>query len=528
MTKPSGKPDGEAGGRGATSGATTPVWFDGAPELRARPLAEDTEADVCVVGAGIAGMTTAYLLAKEGLRVVVLDDGPVGSGETGRTTAHFVTALDDRYYELERLHGEDGARLVAESHSKAIDLVEGIVAGERIACGWERLDGYLFVPPGERSDLLDDELEAANRAGLDVRRVPRAPLTGFETGHALLFPRQAQLHPMRYLAGLHRAIEAAGGRVCSGAHVTEVHGSDPAGVVTAAGPGVRARSIVIATNSPVIPGFVLHAKQTAHRTYVIALRVPRGSVERALFWDTSERRGDPDPYHYVRLHSAEGDAGDLLISGGEDHKTGQADDATARFARIERWTRERFPSAGEVVRRWSGQVLEPADSLAFLGRHPGSPDRVYVITGDSGNGMTHCTIGAAIVTDLIQDRKNPWSKLYDPSRVTLRSMGTVLKEGLDVAVRSAQAFAPGEVGSEDEVPNGGGAVVRHGVEQVAVYRDERGAFHRFSAVCPHLGCIVQWNGLEKSWDCPCHGSRFDRMGKVTNGPAIADLEPRKG
>jgi glycine/D-amino acid oxidase-like deaminating enzyme/nitrite reductase/ring-hydroxylating ferredoxin subunit len=511
-------------GRGATSGETASVWMEDEAPLKGTALERDATADVCVVGAGISGMTTAYLLAKEGRSVVVLDDGPIGGGETGRTTAHIVNALDDRYYDLERTHGEKDTRLVAESHSAAIDRIEAIVSRERIDCDFERLDGYLFVPPGESKEILDRELQACHRAGLkDVQKVARAPLDRFDTGAALRFPNQGQFHPLRYLAGLAKAITAAGGKIHTGAHVTEVEESRPARVVTGKGPVVTAAAVVVATNTPVINRVAIHTKQAPYRTYAVALRLPAGAVTRALYWDTSEERGEPDPYHYVRVHSARGH--DVLVSGGEDHKTGQADDHEARFRRIEEWTRARFPAAGEAMNRWSGQVLEPVDSLGFLGRNPGSEDHVYVITGDSGNGMTHGTIGGMLLTDLIQGRTNRWAKIYDPARVSLKATATFLKENLNVAGRYGELVTPGEVDDEKEVPKGGGAILRDGLKKVAVYRDDKGALHRFTAICPHLGCVVHWNGGEKSWDCPCHGSRFDRMGKVVNGPANVDLAP---
>ena len=518
VTRPGREPD--------SSGKTTSVWLETTPRIETGPLRADARADVCVVGAGIAGMTTAYLLAREGRTVVVLDDGPVGGGETGRTTAHLVSFVDDGFERLEGLHGEEGARLVARSHAAAVDRIEEVVAREAIPCGFERLDGWLFLRPGDRVETLDRELEAARRAGLPVTKERRAPFESYDTGPAIRAPRQAQFHPLRYLAGLGRAIQAAGGRVHTGSHVTEVDESRPARVVTAAGPVVSCDAVVVATNTPVINRVAIHTKQAAYRTYVVGIEVPPDRAPRGLFWDTSEERGDPDPYHYLRVHAEPGGPA-VLISGGEDHKTGQEGDepAAARFARLEAWTRERVPAAGRVVARWSGQVLEPVDSLAFLGRNPGSEDHVYVITGDSGNGMTHGTIGAILVTDLIQGRENPWATLYDPSRKSLRAAKRFLAENVDVAGRFGEWVTAGDVADEEAVPPGGGAIVRRGLAKVAVHRDDEGRLHRLSAVCPHLGCVVHWNGLERTWDCPCHGSRFDATGRVVNGPANRGLSP---
>jgi glycine/D-amino acid oxidase-like deaminating enzyme/nitrite reductase/ring-hydroxylating ferredoxin subunit len=504
------------------SGQSVSVWMATA-EMPSEPaLAEDTRADVCVVGAGIAGMTTAYLLAREGKSVVVIDDGPVGGGMTGRTTAHLVNALDDRYFELERLHGGRGSRLAAESHTAAINRVEAIVKEEWIDCDFERLDGYLFVPPGDAKKILDDELEAAHRAGLtSIEKVERAPLADYDTGPALRFPRQAQFHPLKYLAGLARAVKRDGGRIYTGTHAGKIEGGRPARVETGGGALITADSVVVATNTPVNDRFAIHTKQAAYLTYVIGARVPSGSVTKALYWDT------PDPYHYVRLQTVgEGrDAYDLLISGGEDHKSGQADDAGRRFAALERWTRTRFPVIEGVEYRWSGEVMEPFDSLAFIGRNPSDEENVLIATGDSGNGMTHGTIAGILITDLIMGRENEWATLYDPSRKTLRALPDFAAENLNVAAQYADYVTPGEVDSAGEVGRGEGAIVRRGLKKVAVYRDDAGALHERSAVCPHLGCVVGWNSLEKTWDCPCHGSRFDAYGKVFNGPANENLAP---
>ena len=505
------------------SSRTVSVWMATAEVPEAGPLGADAEADVCVVGAGIAGMTTAYLLAREGKSVVVLDDGPVAGGETCRTTAHIVNALDDRYYELERLHGERGARLAAESHTAAIDKIEEIVRGEGIDCDFERLDGYLFVPPGESTEQLGEELRAAHRAGLtEVEYVERVPYDGYDFGNALRFPRQAQFHILRYLDGLTRAFLREGGRLHTRTHVTKVEGGERARVETEGGRAVTARAVVVATNTPVNDLVAIHTKQAPYRTYVIGARVPRGSVPRLLLWDT------PDPYHYVRLQTVgEGEDGyDVLIVGGEDHKTGQAEDFERRFQNLEEWTRERFAMMEGVEFRWSGQVMEPVDGMGYIGRNPGDRENVLIATGDSGNGMTHGTVAGILLTDLIMGRQNKWAELYDPSRVTFSAAGEFTKENLNVAAQYTELVTGGEVDSAEKIQAGEGAVLRRGLSKVAAYRDERGTLYERTAVCAHLGCIVHWNSLEKSWDCPCHGSRYDPTdGHVLNGPAISGLAP---
>lgn len=507
----------------SNSGQTKSIWMAIEEELESAPLSEDIHTDVCVVGAGIAGMTTAYLLARTGKAVIVLDDGHIGGGMTERTTAHLCTAIDDRYFEIEHLHGERGAMLAAESHTAAIDRIEAIGLEEGIACEFERLDGYLFVPPNDSQDVLERELKAAHRAGLtDVEYVERAPIDGFDTGMCLRFPRQAQFHPMKYLAGLKRAIERDSGRIFTGTHAVKIEGGANARVETNSGFAVTADAIVIATNSPVNDIVTIHTKQASYTTYVIAARIPRGSVSRALYWDTA------DSYHYVRVRSVsakDGDDYDILIVGGEDHKSGQADDGDQRYANLEGWARERFPMIEGIEMRWSGQVMEPVDGLAFIGRNPGDQQNVYIITGDSGMGMTHGTIGGILITELIAGRPCPWEPLYDSSRITLRASLQYARENINVAVQYVEGYlSGGDVDSAEEIPSGGGAIVRRGLSKVAVYRDEDGIVHERSAVCPHLGGIIGWNNSENTWDCPCHGSRFDCYGRVIAGPANSDLE----
>ena len=498
------------------SQASTSIWMATANTPSQSRLKESIRTDVCIIGAGIAGLSTAYLLGREGRSVVVLDDGLIGGGMTGRTTAHLTNAFDDRYVEMEKIHGVEASRFIAESHTAAIDKVSEIVTRENIDCAFEWLDGFLFAQSPDELQVLDDELAAAHRAGLvAVEKVSRAPIDSFDTGVALRFPRQAQFHPLEYLAGLTRAILRDGGRMFGETHATKIEGGSPARVETSHGPTVTSDVVVVATNTPVNDRVAIHTKQAPYVTYVIGIHAPKGSVTRALYWDTG------DPYHYVRLQSL--NEHDVLIVGGEDHKTGQADDGHERYGRLEQWTRERFPQAGEIQFRWSGQVMEPVDGVAFIGRNPLDDDNVYIATGDSGQGMTHGTIAGMLLTDLIQDRKNRWEDLYSPSRVRVRSLPEYASENINVAGQYADYVTAGDVKSESEIRPGEGAIIREGVSKLAVHRDEAGTVHKLSAVCPHMGCIVSWNSTERTWDCPCHGSRFSAEGKVYQGPANSDL-----
>jgi glycine/D-amino acid oxidase-like deaminating enzyme/nitrite reductase/ring-hydroxylating ferredoxin subunit len=481
------------------------------------PLTTRLSGDVCVIGAGIAGLSVALRLQRDGASVVLLDDGPIGGGETARTTAHLSTLLDTRYEAIERLHGEEGARAAAASHAAAISEIEAIVGREGIACDFRRLDGFLFRALDDEPAGLEREHAAALRAGVPNVWEARAPLA-FETGRCLRFPDQAQMHPLRYLAGLAEAARRQGVR-CHTAHATSVTGGRDARVETANGPSVMAKAIVVATNTPVNDRLVIHTKQSAYRSYVITAQLPADAVTPALYWDTA------DPFHYVRTQPDVGGRHQLLIVGGEDHHTGQADDADARFARLEAWAAERFQPFGPVVFRWSGQIMASIDGLGFIGRNPGDDDNVFIVTGDTGNGLTHGTIAGMLIGDLVAGRPNRWGTLYDPARITPHAALTFAQEGLHVAAGYARWLGLGERGPIEDLRPGCGAVFQRGLRKVAVYRDEHGALHECSAVCPHLGGVVVWNELERSWDCPCHGSRFDAFGRVINGPANSDLEP---
>jgi glycine/D-amino acid oxidase-like deaminating enzyme/nitrite reductase/ring-hydroxylating ferredoxin subunit len=503
-------------------GESMTIWLD-TKTIPAYPkLSQSLSTDVCIVGGGIAGLTTAYLLMKEGKSVCVLEDFELGSGQTGRTTAQFVTALDDRYYTIEKNHGVTGAWLAVESHSAAITMVKKIITKENINCDMVTLDGYLFAGDPSHIKLLRMEYDAATRAGLyGIELLNSSPLNTMSTGPCLRFPNQLQIHPMKYLSALSNLIKEGGGKIFTRTHVSEVKGGERASVHTKDGFIVDCGSVVVATNAPINNLFAIHTKQHPYRSYVIGMQIPKNNVPTGLYWDTL------DPYHYLRVETSEPDY-DVLIVGGEDHKTGQDIHPETRYQALESWTRERFPLAGDIHYRWSGQIMEPLDGLAYLGHNPMDKNNVYVITGDSGNGMTHCTIGAILITDQIMGRKNPWEELYNPSRISFKTTGEFVRENANVAAQYADWFSQKAKPYADEIPYEEGVVFRDGLKMIAAFKNRNGSFEMMSAACPHLGGVVHWNSVEKSWDCPCHGSRFDYYGKVIEGPACEDLKKVMG
>jgi glycine/D-amino acid oxidase-like deaminating enzyme/nitrite reductase/ring-hydroxylating ferredoxin subunit len=508
-----------------TSGKNISYWIDSTEPILYEKLNQNITADVAVIGGGISGITIAYLLSRENIKVVVIEDGLIGSGETGRTTAHLVNALDDRYYELENIFGEEKTFLAAESHTAAINYIESIVKQENINCNFERVDGYLFLHSSDKNENLDKELKAASKAGLNISSVSEIPGLKLIDGPALKFANQAQFHPLKYLNGLCNKIILNGGKIFTQTHAEEILNKM---IKTSDGHSVNAENIVVATNTPISNRFVIHTKQFPYRTYVLAFKIPRSALPKALWWDTGDQNSvwHTHPYHYVRVSDYD-DNFDLLISGGEDHKTGQADEENIpeeeRYNKLYDWTKKHFPIAGDVLYNWSGQVMEPMDSLAYIGKNPGD-DNTYIATGDSGNGMTHGTLAGMIISDLILSRINKYSELYDPSRKTIKTLNIFLEEQLNVAKQYLNLFIPGDVQNLDELLAGEGAIIKDSLKKFAVFRDENGKYHLFSAVCPHLKCIVEWNKDEKTFDCPCHGSRFNCYGTVINGPANKDLE----
>ncbi|CAN5732693.1 FAD-dependent oxidoreductase [soil metagenome] len=491
------------------AGLTTSLWMT--QEVPDFPILADHERDpdVCVIGAGISGLSIARGLAQRGLDVLVLDRGPVGGGQTARTSAHLSSALDDRYYLLRKHFGAEGAKLAASSHRAAIDEIERTVKELAIACAFARVPGYLF---GDQT-VLERELAAASEAGLEVAFVDRAPLP-FDTGRSLRFEQQAELQPLAYIAALAKDLAARGVRIRTNTHVLAVAGGALCELELEGGQTLRAKAVVDATGFGITSRYDIPIRMAAYRSYCLAFAVPHEALPHALYWDTS------DPYHYLRLAS-DAAGREILVVGGEDHRVGQGDPEKA-WAALEAWTKQRFPMVGDRVAHWSGQVGEPSDGLAYIGALPGS-ENVYMVTGDSGNGLTHGVIAGMIIPALIANEKHPWAELYSIGRSKRHGIGTLLHEAIKSNIPFRDWISPADVSSVDDIKPGHGATVRRGLHLIAAYRDGAGVCHERSARCPHLNAVVRWNAAEQTWDCPAHGSRFDGCGRVLNGPSAHDL-----
>lgn len=481
-------------------------------------LNKDIHTDVCVIGAGIAGLSTAYTLAQKGMSVVVIDDGEIGGRQTLRSTAHLTNAYDDRYFKIENLHGASVSRLVAESHTAAINKIKQIASDEMIDCNLATLDGYLILDSKQSEPYLHKELKAAARAGVPgVDMLPQFPYSDFDLGPCLNFPYQAQIHPSKYMLGLAQALLKKNAKLFHQTRAVGIVSNRHSYVLTSEKKKIFANYIVVATNTPFNTALQVHLKQAAYRTYVITCSIPQGSFPSILLWDTGH------PYHYVRKYEA--DDGDYLIIGGEDHRTGQGHHHEDQaYIRLEEWARERFPFITNITHRWSGQIIEPVDGLGYIGALGPDQRNVFVVSGDSGNGMTHGAIAGMLIPDLILGNKNEWASVYDPHRISVKATPSFLKENINTAFQYKDWITPGESYAADSIEAGTGSVVRNGLIKIAAFRDDNGVLHQKSAVCTHLGGIVHWNDAEKTWDCPCHGSRFSALGEVINGPATHDLK----
>jgi glycine/D-amino acid oxidase-like deaminating enzyme/nitrite reductase/ring-hydroxylating ferredoxin subunit len=416
---------------------------------------------------------------------------------------------------MKKLKGIEQSQLFYESQAAAVDRIEEIQNKHGIDCDFRRLDGFLFQGNGMPADVIDQELDVVREVGARVQRLVGVPLKGCEDRHALRYPRQATFHPLKYLAGLAELLVKKDVKLFCDTPVEEVLEENGAVTVKTVRGTVRAGQAVVATNSPISDRFALQSKMAPYRTYVIAFAIKSRTLPDALYWDTEE------PYHYVRLQPGS-NGRDFVLVGGEDHKSGEADDADKRFERLERWVRPMIPELGAVTHRWSGQVLDTIDYAGFIGRDPGSK-YVYVATGDSGQGLTHGVMGAMLNTSLILDGKSPWTKVYAPSRTPLRAAKNFLSENITALKNFVEYVAPGELASIDALQPGQGGIVRQGPKKIAAYRDRQGDLHLRSAACTHLGCHLHWNSFETCWDCPCHGSMFDVDGEPINAPAIGPL-----
>ncbi|HEY8583124.1 MAG TPA: FAD-dependent oxidoreductase [Capillimicrobium sp.] len=500
---------------------TASLWMDTTRDAPPFPaLEQDLEVDVAVIGGGILGVTTAYLCAREGARVALVEHDVIGGGVTGHTTAKVTALHGSAYSELARKHGADGARAYAQGNSAAIETVAALAEELGIDCDLARRSAYTYVVDEGQRSTVEQEDEAARAAGLETYLVTDTPLP-YGVAAAVRLDGQLEFNARKYVLGLARAIADLGGRVFERTTATSVKETGDPEVRTAGGATVRAADVVVATLMPFLDRGAWWTRLTPMRSYCIAVRgatsVPDGMLISA-----------DQPTRSVRPALGR-DGEELLVIGGEGHPTGEDDDTRERYAALEAYAREHYGGAAvEVTHRWSAHDLMPADGLPFIGRYHPAATHLWTAGGFRKWGMTNATMAAEILATRIAKRDHPLGSRFDTGRLDLVQQAPgVIKEGLkDTKHFVGDRLRGAEHDSLDALAPGEGGLVKVDGELVAAYRDEAGAVSQVSPTCTHLGCRVGWNTAERSWDCPCHGSRFAPDGTVLTGPATTPLAPK--
>lgn len=483
------------------------IWKSQAQGTNFPSLNQDIKADVCIVGGGITGLTAAMQLKDSGMKVVLLEAMKIGDGTTGFSSNHLNTQIDYTYQEVTKKHNSDKAKTVAESRADAIAYIEKMVQKHNLDCDFKRVTGYLYAEKEANEKSVEEEYEYCRRVGLKVNLVDEIPLP-IHVYKAIEFADQAQFNSQKYLEGLSGNL-GTNCEIYENSRVKKYKHKDKK-LITENG-SVTAHHVILATHLPLFIN--IHQTTAApYRSYVVTAKLaeypPHG-----LYWDNME------PYHYTRVYEHHGEK--WLVVGGADHKAGHDDDEKDYFAELERYVKDRYP-VESFVHRWSSQYYEPVDGLPFIGETPGGD--TLMATGYSGDGLVYGTIAGIILADLAMGKKHHWHDTYNSKRMPPLSSGkTYLEENLDVAKHLIMDRLH-SAANIDTIDNDSGALVDINSNRYALYKDSSGDLHVCSANCPHLGCLVKWNHMEKSWDCPCHGSRFSATGELIIGPATHDLK----
>jgi glycine/D-amino acid oxidase-like deaminating enzyme/nitrite reductase/ring-hydroxylating ferredoxin subunit len=489
------------------------IWTEKAHFPSFPTLNKDLQVEVAIVGGGLTGITTAYLLARKGVKVVVLESEKVGSGTTGFSTGHLTSWLDADYSFIASRFSKETARKVAQSMNDAINLVENICRQENIDADFVRLPAYQFAEDESQVKELEDEAFATTEAGLINQLMDSVPLP-FSVKRGLKLEEQGEFNALRFVEGLSQKVIQLGGQIFTDTHVTDVDDSNPCVISTKNGPKVTAQHVVLATHTPIQFNMV-QTELLPYMSYVVVAKLNGKAIPKALYWDTLEF------YHYIRTYEVDGQS--YLVVGGEDHKVGERSvDENEPFRKLEEYIRSHFGNL-EITHRWSAEYFYSADGLPYIGRSPFGRNK-YIATGYTGDGLTFSVAAATVLSDLLTNVKNPMASIYDPARFNLLASATDLAEqNLEFLYKFVKDRFSTDAKDVSDVPRGEGRLVRVEGQQLAVYRDEKDTVHMMSPVCTHMHCVVQWNGAEKSWDCPCHGGRFHATGEVLVGPPVKAL-----
>ena len=482
---------------------------------------QDQLFDVIIAGGGITGITTGLLLQKAGKSVLIAEAQSIGFGTTGGTTAHLNTIMDTPYNTIQKNFGEKNAQLVAGSIQKGLQLIRKNVKEYCIDCCYKEVPGYLFSQDEEQSKELEDIFTATHECNVQAVWTEKLPVP-IPFQKAINFPGQACFHPTRYLSVLAKEFEKAGGVILQQCRITDVEEGEPH-IVNSSEGTFKANYFIYATHIP--PGVnLLHFRCAPYRSYAIAVKLKKNArsngknnYPEALVYDMY------DPYHYYRTQEIDGES--YFIAGGEDHKTGHEENTEGCFRKLEAYVRRYFP-VESVEHKWSSQYFEPTDGIPYIGQLPGHPNNMYVATGYGGNGMTYSAVAALTLTDIITKGESEYQEVFDPNRIKLvAGFSNFVKEAADVVGRFIGKYLPADKLDElvDLAP-GEAKVVKYEGHRLAIYKDEKGKVYPLNSACTHIKCEVAWNNAEKTWDCPCHGSRFSYTGEMVTAPARKDLE----
>ncbi|MDP8942684.1 MAG: FAD-dependent oxidoreductase [Actinomycetota bacterium] len=488
-------------------------WIDTSDATAYPSLTGRVSVDVAVLGGGMTGVAVAAHLKRAGMTVALVEARRLCHGTSGHTTGKLSSLHGLVYDTLSSSFGEDGARAYGEANEAAIERVAALCEEYGIDCDFERVPNYTYTESEQEVSQIEAEVDAAKRVGLPATYTEESDLP-YPITSAVRFDGQARFHPRKWCLGLAKAVEGDGSHVFEETRAHAVDEGAPCRVMTDKGE-LEADRVVVATLLPFTDRGFFFARTHPEREHVLGVRID-GPAPQGMYITAGS------PTRSIRSHPAPG--GEVVLVSGESHKTGQAQDYDLRYARLERFARERL-AARSIDYRWSAQDFYPADQVPYIGRMRRGSDRLYAATGFKAWGMSHAVVAAMILEDQLQGRQNPWSELYNPNRLKpMASATSFLKENANVARR----FFGDRLTKRRKlaaVPAGKGAVVSDGRRQVAAYRDAQGELHTVSARCTHMGCIVSWNDADATWDCPCHGSRFGVEGEVIEGPAVKALEP---
>jgi glycine/D-amino acid oxidase-like deaminating enzyme/nitrite reductase/ring-hydroxylating ferredoxin subunit len=498
----------------ALPGTPASFWVETSPPTAYPPLDRDLTVDVAVLGGGIAGMTTALLLARSDLKVAVVDAGLIGHGVSGYSTAKVTSLHSLTYADLAASRGEDHAHVYGEANEAGLAAIARFAREFAIDCDLRRRPNFTYTESEDEVDSIREEAECAAGLGLPASFVEGDIGLRWNVKGAVRFDDQAEFHPCKYLVGLAQAVRGAGGQIFENTRAMNVSDGDQCKVRVENGRELTAGHVVVATHFPFLDRSGFFARMHPERSYCLAVRT-KGGVPQGMYIDTEG--------HSLRSQPAP-DGGELLLVGGASHKVGQADEAES-VRTLESYANERF-EVESIDYRWSTQDNIPLDSVPYVGKLAPFSKRVLVATGFRKWGFANGTAAAIILADAVKGNEHPWASTFDSNRLGPPSAAvSFVKENVNVGRRFFQDRL--KRGSADAVRPGEGAIVRDGLRQAAVHRDDEGKLHALSARCTHLGCIVEWNTAERSWDCPCHGSRFGIDGRVVQGPAVAPLERRE-